>query len=275
MTKRLSLFLAVLVALAALSACSTVSKEQFLALQSTVLQNQRKIGDLDKKLAEMEKATELSRKPQAELVSEMTTMRQELAALRGQSEENRYFLERLQGEDSMGQLTQELDKDKAATEERIKRLEAMLGIGPDGKKTAAAAQAEEKPKEAKPAELGAKELYNNALELYNKQKYEAAKAMWEQVVAKHPKDRYAPSSQFWVGQSYFAMKKYEEAILAYNQVIKRYPKHDKVAPSLLKQGLAFRALGDKRTAKIVLKKLVANYPDTEQARIAKKYLEQL
>jgi tol-pal system protein YbgF len=267
-------FWLIVLAAAALSfGCATVEPEQFMALQSQVAHQQRQINDLRSRVDTMAKQAEQARKPRAEMVAEVSTLRQELMRLSGRVEESEHRL----GQALDQRASQEAAKAKAeaarAREEiskRLERLEAYLGMVP-GKAKAAAA----KPAPAAPAAPQPKDIYNLGLRLYKQKSYEAARGRFTEYVKKYPKSRLADNAQYWVGQTFYAQKKYEEAILAYNHLIKRYPKSSKVPSALLKQGLAFRALGDKRTAKIVLGKLVKKYPRSSQAKLARKVLKKL
>jgi len=265
--------LIVLAAAALPLGCAMVEPEQFMALQSQVARQQRQINHLQGRVDALAKQAEQARKPRAELVAEVSTLRQELMRLSGRVEESEHRL----GQALDRRASQEEAKAKAEAArvrediaKRLERLEAYLGMAPGQAKAAAG-----KPAPAAPAAPQPKDIYNLGLRLYKQKSYEAARGRFMEYVKKYPKSRLADNAQYWVGQTYYAQKKYEEAILAYNHLIKRYPKSSKVPSALLKQGLAFRALGDKRTAKIVLGKLVKKYPRTSQAKLARKVLKKL
>ena len=265
-----------IVALALLAGCSTVEQKDFVALQAQVYQNQRKLNELEKKIT-------AARKPQAELTAEVTSLRMDLAKVRGQVEEAGHALGSMPNAQALAaEMDEKNTKSREDLEKRLAQLEAYLGVKKGGGPLPAKAHQAVKPKQDadKPAPRQAapatdKETYNLGYRLYKQKSYQAARDRFQEVLDKHPKSRYRASAQFWIGETFYAQKKYEEAILSYNQVIKRYGKSSKTPSALLKQGLAFRALGDKRTAKIVLNKLIKSYPKSSQARAARKYLESL
>ncbi len=254
------LWLTALALAAAVAGCASVEPDQFAALQSQVYRNRQKIDQLEKQLL-------TARKPQAEMQAEIMTLRQEVAALRGQVEENSHRL----GQAPQASLAQKAETEALAR--RVARLEGILDLKPSGGPGSTAAPAKPAPPPARPA--SAKSLYDLAHKLRKKGSLKAALARFEEVRKKYPKSRLAASAQYWIGNIYYSQKRFEEAILAFNQVIKRYPKSGKAPAALLKQGLAFRALGDKRTAKIVLRRLVKSYPRSSQAKTARKILKKL
>ena len=75
--KALAPLMLVLWLAAALGAgCATVEPEQFAALQSQVTRQNRQISQLEQKIEALNKQITESRKPQAELVSQVASLRQ-------------------------------------------------------------------------------------------------------------------------------------------------------------------------------------------------------
>jgi tol-pal system protein YbgF len=116
--------------------------------------------------------------------------------------------------------------------------------------------------------------YENAWRSFDKKDYQAAVGRFRDFLKKNPKTRLAAAAQFWLGESYFALKEYEKAIVAYDEV-RRFPQADKVAAALLKQGIAFGELGEKLNARLVLQELVEKYPQSAEAPRAKQRLKAL
>lgn len=279
--KALAPLMLVLWLAAALGAgCATVEPEQFAALQSQVTRQNRQISQLEQKIEALNKQITESRKPQAELVSQVASLRQDLMRLSGRVEESEHSLGQAinQRNSQQAQMAKEnAAKTQAETDKRLKRLEAYLGMAPGkaGEKPVAKAPPGKAAAEQPPAAPKPKDIYDLGLRLYKQKSYGPARDRFAEYIKKYPKSSLADNAQYWIGESFYAEKKFEEAILAYNQMIKHYPKSSKVPAALLKQGLSFRALGDKRTAKIVLGKLVKSYPRTSQAKLAKKVLKKL
>jgi tol-pal system protein YbgF len=243
-----------------------VEQSDFVALQSVVINNQRRIQAVESRLKQVAQRVEASSQPQAGMVADMDAMRQEVARLRGQLDEINH---------QMGDVSQEADLEKrladsqATLEGRLQKVETYLGLASGGKPQKGSDSS------AKPAQPSGGDLYDLGLKLYKDKSYDAARDRFEAYLKRYPKGRRAPNAHFWIGESFYAQKRYEEAILAYNQVIKRFTGSSKTPPALYKQGLAFAALGDKRTARIVLNKLIQGYPKSSQAKAAKKQLAKL
>lgn len=126
--------------------------------------------------------------------------------------------------------------------------------------------------------LGETELvrkdYESAWRSFEKKDYQAAVGRFRDFLKKNPKTRLAAAAQFWLGESYFALKEFEKAIVAYDEV-RRFPQTDKVAAALLRQGIAFGELGEKLNARLVLQELVEKFPQSAEAPRAKQRLKAL
>jgi tol-pal system protein YbgF len=92
--------------------------------------------------------------------------------------------------------------------------------------------------------------------------------LFDEFVKKYPKNRFAASAIYWIGEARFAQGNYEEAVLQFDRVIKEYAGSNKHVSALLKQGQAFEKMGDVRSARIIFQKIVKEHPHTAQARIA-------
>lgn len=116
--------------------------------------------------------------------------------------------------------------------------------------------------------------YESAWLRFERKDYRAAVSRFGEFLKKYPRSRLAPAAQFWLGESYFAMKDFEKAIVAYDEV-RRYPQTDKIAAALLRQGIAFAELGEKLNARLVLQELVEKFPQSAEAPRAKQRLKAL
>ena len=88
---------------------------------------------------------------------------------------------------------------------RLARLESYLGIKKDGKLPPAKWRPRQRPTRGgqgrrQPAPATDKDAYNLGIRLYKQKSYQAARDRFQEVLDKHPKSRYAASSQFWVGK---------------------------------------------------------------------------
>jgi tol-pal system protein YbgF len=117
--------------------------------------------------------------------------------------------------------------------------------------------------------------YNSAWKLLEGKDYRGAIARFKTFLRKHPRSNLADNAQYWVGESYYALKEFDQAILEFDAVRRSYPKGEKVPAALLKQGFAFAELGDKVDARLILQELVERYPESREAGQAKKKIKAL
>ena len=231
-----------------------------------------------------------AREQQAKTAIEIGNIREEMRDVSGRLEENNHLVKRAierdtTSQDDMGSNITDLKDRISELELKVSRINAYLGIkiddqqqGQDISKTPTVAQvpvpqakAPEKPvPDIKKPDVPPEEtLYNLTLRLYREEKYEEAIAGFKNFIKKFPKSKLADNAQYWVGESYMALKQYEQAILAFQTVIKKYPKGNKVPNAILRQALAFYEIKDKTSARLLLKKLIKKYPRSSEAKIAK------
>ncbi len=117
--------------------------------------------------------------------------------------------------------------------------------------------------------------YDQAWRLIERKDYRGAIARLKKFLKKHSKSEYADNAQYWIGESYYAIRQFDQAILEFDAVRRKYPKGDKVPAALLKQGFAFAELGDKVDARLILQELIVRYPDSQEAVKAKEKVKAL
>jgi len=111
--------------------------------------------------------------------------------------------------------------------------------------------------------------YDAASKLLQGKDYRGAIAQFKRFLRKHPKSTLADNAQYWVGESYYALKEFDQAILEFDVVRRKYPNGDKVPAALLKQGFAFAELGDRVDARLILREVIDRYPQSREAQKAK------
>jgi tol-pal system protein YbgF len=270
-----------------LTGCSTVSFEEFAALQGTVAREQHKQRELTKRVDLLSRSVEGGQGAlQASLVADMDYLRQEMARLQVRIEEESA---RRGGGSELADL-----------ESRLARMETSLGLaaGVDtpvapgssrvlalAPRLAPAADLDENrtpkpgkalaPAAAELAPQSADALFSLGQRLYKQKFYQSAHDRLEELLKRYPKDKRSDEAQFMIGDGLYAEKKYEEAILSFNQLVKRFPDSNYAPAALLKEGMSFSVLGDTRTAKIVLGKLVKSYPKSAEAKQAEKLMAKM
>ncbi len=249
-----------------------------IATQQDILALNRQIQTLSSQIYKLEGV----REKQADVGAEVDTVRQELQRLTGILEENRHLVKHAV---ESGTLEQDmLNARLAGLEEKVAQVYKRLNLEP--KPATQRQPSKEVPRKAvvvtpqPPVREEAlaspeKALYQEALATYHEGKYKDAISGFKNLIKIYPKSNLADNAQFWIGESYLALKKYELAIQAYHEVITTYPEGNKVPNAMLKQALAFIEAKDDVAAKIVLKNLIKKYPDSDESKIAEAKLNTL
>ena len=270
---------------------SCVTQKEFLYLNDQIVALNKRVNSLQETTENKLDAKLVStREQQAKTDIEIDKIREEMRNVSGRLDENnhlvRHAIERdTTAQDDMRASVTDLKDRISKLETKVNRINAYLGLeidarqeGQDLKRTPMVAQvpapqakAAKKPvPDIKQPEVSPeKRLYDLTLRLYREEKYEEAIAGFKGFINKFPKSELADNAQYWVGESYMALKQYEQAILAFQTVIKKYPKGNKVPNAILRQALAFYEIKDKTSARLLLKKLIKKYPKSSEAKIAK------
>ncbi len=236
-------------------------------LRDTTKENQREIEELKKGAGVR----------QRELRKDVEHLQNELNRLEARLEEALYQY-------GKGTTSKESSEEIKAVSAEIKRLSDRLDIVASyvglkelvesptpGAAQVPAGQRAVPAKETVPGERD----YLSALAHYKERRFIRALAGFQDYLKNHPATELSDNALLWMGECYYNLKDYRQAILAYEKLLRDFPKSNKVSGALLKEGMAFRELGEKTSAAILLKIVLKNHPNSEQARIAKKLLENL
>ena len=193
-------------------------------------------------------------KAQIDLANQIEGLRAELAKLRGQ-------LEVLSNDMD---ATQKRQKDfYVDLDSRLRRLEAKAAEAPKP-------VVEEAPK-VDPAAITRE--YEAALNLFKQAKYKESLGSFETFLKAHPGDALAPSAQYWIGNSHYALRDCKKAIDAQNVVIKQWPDSPKVPDAWLAIATCQQDLGDAKAARKSLDTIVGKFPDSPAAAKARQRLK--
>jgi tol-pal system protein YbgF len=116
--------------------------------------------------------------------------------------------------------------------------------------------------------------YEAAWRTLDKKDYKAAIGRFREFIKKYPKSTLAVNAQYWIGESYYALKEFDRAVIEFDAV-RKYPQGEKTPAALLKQGFAFAELGEKVNARLILQEVVEKYPQSPEAARAKQRLKSL
>lgn len=235
----------------------TEARRQIAELRAETAQARELQAQAKARLETLENALRM----QLELANQIEALRGELARLRGQ-------VEVLQHESSTGQKRQrdyyvDLDTRLRTLETATANAARVAGSLPS---TAAAAA----PK-ADPATITRD--YEAALALFRDAKYKESHRSFAAFVDSYPNDALAPSAQYWLGNSLYALRDCKKAIDAQELLIQKWPESSKAPDAMLAVGTCQRELGDNKSARKTFETLIAKHPGAPAAAKAKDRLK--
>lgn len=117
-----------------------------------------------------------------------------------------------------------------------------------------------------------KTAYESALNQFKVGNYQSAVAGFQTFMVNFPNSQLVPSAQYWVGNSYYALRDYKVAIAAQEKVVASWPENAKAPDALLNIASSQVELGDQKSARETLKILLTKYPNSPAAEQAKQRL---
>lgn len=217
-------------------------------------------GGSDSEVKELKRVQESNAKILADLQQEVSQLRQEVQALKGLTEETKYFFQ--QESEKNGKLLRDFDFRLTGIEERIalhqKQLEEFLKRPPKGS--------------AKESEEGD---YKRALSETNMGNYKDAIKLFEEFLKKYPNSSLADNAQYWKGEGLYATKDFAGALIEFQKVVKNYLQSEKRPGAILKQGYCLYEQQSYQEAKAFLNKVITEYPKSDEAEEAKERLKKI
>jgi len=180
-----------------------------------------------------------------DLLGQNEQLRQEIARLRGQ-------VEVLTNEISNAQQRQKdfyVDLDA-----RIRKVEPQK-VNIDGREAT--------------VDQNEQRSYDAALALFKTGDYKGASGLFADFLRRYPTSAFAPPAQYWLGNSYYALRDYRGAVEAQQAVIRNYPDSPKAPDALLNMASSFVELKDRNAARKSLEALIQQYPDAPAAQTAR------
>ena len=205
-----------------------------------------------KRIESLESRLENQTRIQVEMTTQLEALKNEIARLRGQIEVLTNDLENA----NKRQKDFYIDLDT-----RLRKLEPPPAPEPGAP--------------PKPPTAEEQKAYESGLNLVKSSNYKSAIETFNQFLRTYPNSALAPSAQYWVGNSYFALRDFPAAITAQQRVISLWPQDQKAPDALLNISSAQTELKDTRAARATLEKLLKEYPQSEAAKIAPERLKRL
>ena len=115
-------------------------------------------------------------------------------------------------------------------------------------------------------------LYEKAMQTINKQEYQKALGLLDEMTACFAGHGLMPDAYFWQGEAFYQLQDFKNAVISYKKVIENYPETNKYAAALLKAGLSDYAMDNKKEGHLRLEELIRKFPGRAEARRAEIFL---
>lgn len=225
---------------------------------------QQQIQGIEERATQIENA---ARAQGVELLSQLETLKSDLATLRGQIEVHTHDIE----------TTQKRQRDLYVDlDTRLRKLERAtpvdVQVQPETDKADSTEPVLSGTPTTTPASDDESRAYDAALAQFKSGNYNSAIASFQSFVSASPNSSLAPSAYYWIGNSYFNLRDYKNAILNQQKLVSQYPNSPKVPDALLNIASSQQGLGDAAAVRKTLEGIVAKYPLSNAAELAKKRL---
>jgi len=275
------------------------ARKQIAAQQDLITELRNQVQALEARIIKLDEA--LSSQPLLDLHNQIEHLRVDLSKLQGQIE--------VLGNES--ELTQKRQKDfYIDLDDRLRRMEqhretagshssapafqekesdtqssmdAGSALDTDPEPTAMASAAAPGVSSSAPASNGSAasadssetQAYEAAYALFKSAKYKDAISHFNKFIKSYPASSYLPSAQYWIGNSYFALRDFKNAITAQEKLLSTYPDSAKAPDAMLNIASSQQEMGKKTAAKKTLETLIVRYPGSDAAEKAKRRLTNL
>lgn len=166
------------------------------------------------------------------------------------------------------QLAERIDQ----LEQEITRLRAKLEeMGAPASAAAGGAQATAE----KASDNKEQAAFDGAMDMYRKGQFKEAATSLSAFLTLYPQSVLAPTAQFYLGSSNYAMKNYRGAISVLQTMAGKHPSHPRAADALLVVAGSQFELNDRGAAKVTLQRIVKDYKGSAAAQAAEKRLKLL
>lgn len=219
-------------------------------------------SDVEQRLSQIERMLEARSGAQLEMLNQLNSLQQDVAELRGITEEHAYRLEQLL--QRQRELYQEIDR-------RFSNLKN--NSQPDSGYDELKQIQTETNGSSYSQNLNENDAYDEAIALVLEEKrYDAAIPAFESFLKNFPNSTYVPNAHYWLGQLFFAEGQYNKAKQHFETVVNKYPESNKHGDCLLKLGAIASEQGQTAEAKAYYQQVIKKYPDSTEANLARQRL---
>ena len=238
-------------------------------LKAQMAEMQKRLDEVEASSKHSQETVENNIDTMAENIIAFENLRQDVATLKGQYEEEKFAKDRYVGD--YRKLHTYLNGEFVKLDKRLRRIEEKVGIESPTDKPVVPTDLDAVPV----AKKSEKEAYAEAVNAFKRKKYKQAQGLFEDFLKRFPRSHNAPDAKFFIAECYFGRKMYTEAIVSYDKLTIDHPKDKRVAEAIYSQGLSFEMLGQKFDAKLFYEKVIKEYPGSTHAKMAQKRLKLL
>ncbi len=215
-----------------------------------------RVDALEKRLESIQRTYFKNNADVASAIARSQTVQEEFKSLKGAVDANRHI---------MANQRRDLERTMLDLEHRLAAIEDRLQIF--------STQITAALKKISPDVAKEGDLYQQGLEKFNSGEYLSAAATFQSFIKKYPKSPFVVNAQYWIGESFYAVKDFKRAIKEFQKVIKESAKHEKGIAALKKQGDCFYQMGLLEEAKAFYEKVIKEFSESAQALQAKNKIE--
>lgn len=215
-------------------------------------------GSVEERLSQLERVMDARNSAQMALLDQMNTLQNEVAELRGRTEEHAHQLEQILLRQR--EIYQEIDR-------RLSTQPALPTVATEGSASGSQGYS---------TDVNENDAYDQAIKLVLEDKrYDAAIPAFQQFLERFPDSTYAANAHYWLGQLLFADGKYDAAKKEFNTVVENFPDSNKRGDCLLKLGIIAQQQDQPQQARSYFQKVLDAYPGSTEATLAQKRLNEL
>lgn len=119
------------------------------------------------------------------------------------------------------------------------------------------------------------EMYRAGVEKLREGSTTTARAVFQEIVQRHPTHELAPDAQYQLAETYVAERDYEQALREFERVIELFPGSSRAPAALYRAGLIAEERGNISRARDYFNRVRAGYPTSDEARLAADKLRDL
>ncbi|OZB06148.1 MAG: tol-pal system protein YbgF [Idiomarina sp. 34-48-12] len=219
-------------------------------------------GSLEERLNQLERVMDARNAAQMALLDQMSQLQDEVAELRGKTEEHAYQIEQIL--QRQREIYQEIDRRLASQPAAQTQPAQVTTTAVDSATTNYSSN------------LSENEAYEQAIQLVLRDKrYDAAVPAFEAFIKNYPSSTYVPNAHYWLGQLLFAESKYDQAKGHFATVVADFPESNKRGDCILKLGIIAQQQSDMTKARELYNQVISEYANSTEAGLARKRLDNL